>query len=161
MQVTLSEAQVTDLSEIYTIKQQVFKKLFEKYHDRETSPYMESFERLHEKFLLPYSSYYLIKINQVTCGYLRVTRSPEGKTAKIGPIAILPFFENQGIGKQAMLLVEEECQQIECWQLDTILQESRLLKFYQSLGYKALDKVVHLQPNMDLIYFEKRTRSKI
>lgn len=161
MQVYLLEAETTDLPEVYAIKQQVFRKLFETYHDQDSSPYMESFERLHEKFMMSYSFYYLIKINQVTCGYLRITLSPEGKTAKIGPIAILPFFENQGIGKQAMLLIEKVHPQVECWQLDTILQESRLMNFYQSLGYRSLEKTVNLQPNMDLIYFEKKTKSKI
>ena len=48
-----------------------------------------------------------------------------GTTAKIGPIGVDPLVQGQGIGTQAMQLVEQTFPEVKEWRLSTILQETK------------------------------------
>ena len=73
----------------------------------------------------------------------------------MAPICILPANENHGIGKMAIQLVEAKFSSIKTWQLSTILQETRLLSFYQTLGYQLSDRTSPIVTGMDRVFLTK------
>lgn len=68
---------------------------------------------------------FFIKQQDKRIGYLRVVMDDSGTTAKIGPIGVDPLVEGQGIGTQAMQLVEQTFPEVKEWRLSTILQETK------------------------------------
>ncbi len=70
-----------------------------------------------------------------TVGFIKLTVEEE-HTTKLSSIALLPSYENRGIGRQAMTLIERIVQ-TDTIRLNTILQEPKLVHFYHSLGYSA------------------------
>ncbi|MDU4625645.1 MAG: hypothetical protein E6Y42_14660 [Enterococcus gallinarum] len=65
------------------------------------------------------------------------------------------IYENHGIGKMAIQLVEAKFSSIKTWQLSTILQETRLLSFYQTLGYQLSDRTSPIVTGMDRVFLTK------
>ena len=55
----------------------------------------------------------------------------------------------------AIQLVEAKFSSIKTWQLSTILQETRLLSFYQTLGYQLSDRTSPIVTGMDRVFLTK------
>lgn len=68
---------------------------------------------------------FFIKQQAKRIGYFRVVMDDSGTTAKIGPIGVDPLVEGQGIGTQAMQLVEQTFPEVKEWRLSAILQETK------------------------------------
>jgi len=144
-----------DILEAYEIQKLVFENLYSKYKD-ERSPFIESKSSLLEKIKRPNDYFYFIKKNEKTIGYARVFTNENQTKAKIGPIGILPKNEEQGLGTEAMILIEKEFPTVKEWYLDTILQESKLTHFYTKLGYKKTGRTEKIQEGMDIVFFIKK-----
>ncbi|MHC5218025.1 GNAT family N-acetyltransferase [Enterococcus sp. LJL128] len=130
-----------------------FQELLSKYGDQETNPANVTMERLQEIACDPSNKLYFILLDNRIIGSMRIVR--QGKKVKIGPIGILPEFQNQGIGQQSMFLIEQELTSVKVWLLDTIKQEEKPVHFYLSLGYKPTGQIESIQPNMDSIFLRK------
>lgn len=150
----LEELGEKDLSEVHQIQKLVFENLYSKYKD-DGSPFKESQSSLLEKIKQPNNFYYFIKNDKKRIGYARILTNEELTQAKIGPIGILPENEEQGLGTEAMILIEKTFPTVEKWYLDTILQESKLIHFYTKLGYKETGQIETIQEKMDIIFFTK------
>lgn len=55
-----------------------------------------------------------------------------------------------------MLLIEKKFPTVKEWYLDTILQETKLIRFYTKLGYEETGNIESIQENMDIVYFMKK-----
>lgn len=158
MLIQLKEAKLSDLLSIYLIQKAAFKSLFLRYQDGETSPYLQSFEKLNAKFSASNTTYYLIMTAQKTVGFLKLTVEQE-HTTKLSSIALLPSYENRGIGRQAMTLIERNVQ-TDTIRLNTILQESKLVHFYHSLGYFPTDRFQSPSSAICFVSFTKKIAAK-
>lgn len=88
MLIQLKEAKLSDLLSIYLIQKTAFKSLFLRYQDKETSPYLQSFEKLNAKFSASNTTYYLIMTAQKTVGFIKLTVEQEHTTSYLPS----PFF---------------------------------------------------------------------
>ncbi|MEC5338414.1 hypothetical protein IGI86_001664 [Enterococcus sp. AZ188] len=158
MLIQLKEAKLSDLLSIYLIQKAAFKSLFLRYQDGETSPNLQSFEKLNAKFSASNTTYYLIMTAQKTVGFLKLTVEQE-HTTKLSSIALLPSYENRGIGRQAMTLIERNVQ-TDTIHLNTILQEPKLVHFYHSLGYSQTGRFQSTSSAICFVSFTKKIAAK-
>ncbi|MFR4956518.1 GNAT family N-acetyltransferase [Enterococcus gallinarum] len=156
MDIQLEKVTYQTLPIAYRIQKESFKQLFEQYQDTETSPYLETYENFSKKYQRENNYFYLIQADGSAVGFVRIVLSEApALVARVAPICILPANENHGIGKMAIQLVEAKFSSIKTWQLSTILQETRLLSFYQTLGYQLSDRMSPIVTGMDRVFLTK------
>lgn len=150
---TLLSVSPGDASALLNVEHQSFQALLEKYQDYETNPAMEPLDRLAQKLANPYREYWFILEDGQTAGFISVKHLEDSLC--VSPIGLLPKYQGMGIGYRAMLLLEETYPENQCWELETIFQEPRLCKFYESLGYQKTGELIPVKPGMDLISYKK------
>jgi RimJ/RimL family protein N-acetyltransferase len=74
---------------------------------------------------------------------------------RLGVISISPSFQSKGIGQQAIRLMETFYPGAETWELDTILQEPRLLHLYEKLGYRRVGEPEVINERMSMVFMKK------
>ncbi|MCL4887182.1 GNAT family N-acetyltransferase [Streptococcus suis] len=89
-----------------------------------------------------------------TVGLVRTTVAEDAEQGWLGLIGIDPDHRGKGYGHKAMLELESLYPTVRRWVLCTVLQESKLVSFYEKLGYKAI-KTEPEQEGMDMVYMEK------
>lgn len=157
MSLSLTDAHKSDLALIFDIQKKAFESLYSKYHDDNTSPYMETFKSLHQKFVNPENHFFLIQLESLTVGFLKISTNSKRETIRISPIAILPKHENKGYGKLALFEAETKFEAKKSI-LSTIKQEDKLVHFYKSCGYTPTGYKESNTEGMSFIYFEKFLR---
>lgn len=148
-----------NLSDIIMIQKAAFQKLYKKYQDHQTSPYTQTLAGLQEKYRLPNNYFFLIATTE-TIGFIRVVTYDSQTRARIAPIGILPNKENQGYGSHVLQLIETTFPTVMTWQLSTILQEEKLIHFYQKAGYHQQKDTQEIQENMTITFFTKNIFQK-
>lgn len=145
-----------ELPQIQTMYRLAFKLLYERYHDTATNPYLESLTSLTAKHALPNNSYYFFEVAGTIVGMARLIKTA-ATTMRVSPLLILPNYQNRGYAQLMLRSLETHFPAVNCWQLDTIAEEAKLVQLYQHAGYTQLDQYCdEIQPQMHLIYFEKR-----
>ena len=134
MPIHLHKASESDCPLLHDIQVKSFSALLEKYRDFDTNPAAESVERVYQRFAQPFTDYYLILEGDSPVGMLRVCDF--GEECRLSPICVLPAFQGRGIAQQAMVLAEDLYPAARKWTLDTILQEARLCRLYEKMGYQ-------------------------
>lgn len=127
--------------------------MLEKYRDYGTSPAAMTLERLCRRLDSPGREYWFILEDGRRAGFLCVRQQEDAR--RVSPIGLLPECRGKGIGRRAMLLLEEQYPQTRRWTLGTIRQEPGLCGFYESLGYRATGEAWTIQPGMDEVGYEK------
>ncbi|WP_100065356.1 GNAT family N-acetyltransferase [Miniphocaeibacter massiliensis] len=146
-----------NISEFYKIQKICFKDLYNKYND-DGNPYKESLEGLINKLSRNNNYLYLIYLRNELVGGVRIVT--DNRIGRIAPMFVLPKYQNKGIGKQILLKIESLYNSIEHWELDTIKEENKLVKFYKSLGYLETGKEKFINENMNIVYLEKINNKK-
>lgn len=149
------EFKESDIDTVFQIQQEAYKPLYDKYHDDETSPYMESKEVVLYKYTRPDTKGYLFIKDGVAVGSVRIILSPEAKTAKVSALGVRPQYQGQGIAQQALLAIEKIHSDVEHWFLGTILQEAGNCHLYEKLGYKQTGHTFKINENMTLVDYSK------
>lgn len=157
--ISLEKVQQSELAQIHFLQKIAFESLYDTYQD-EGSPFKQTQASLLAKFKRPLECYFFIKQQDKRIGYLRVVMDDSGTTAKIGPIGVDPLVEGQGIGTQAMQLVEQTFPEVKEWRLSTILQETTLCHFYEKMGYQKTGEIVWIQEEMALVFYIKTIEDK-
>jgi GNAT superfamily N-acetyltransferase len=90
----------------------------------------------------------------------RLWSSPEHRPLYLGKLAIRPTYQGQGLGKWCVHKVEEFAQAWKCQvvRFDAIAQHTRLIQFYQNLGYhvRGTRPIVDWRGlEWEIVYFEK------
>lgn len=148
----------SDIDTVFRIQQAAYKPLFEKYHDVQTNPYMESKERVFEKYTSEGTQGYLFVKDGVPVGAVRVRIYPEDNTAKISALGVLPEYQGQKIAQNALRQIEELHRDADRWFLATILQEEGNCHLYEKLGYKRTGEPQVVNKLMTLVFYEKTVR---
>ena len=118
------EFKENDIDIVFEIQRAAYKPLYEKYHDDSSNPYMENKETILRKYMRPSAKGYLFIKDGEIVGTVRINLRPENKCGKISALAVHPQHQGQGIAQEALLKIEKMHNDIECWVLDTILQEA-------------------------------------
>ncbi len=145
----------SDIDTVFGIQQAAYKPLYEKYHDDDSNPYMESKETVLRKYMRTDTKGYLFLLSGVPVGAVRIILYPENKSAKVSALGVLPQYQGQGIAQQALLKIEKKHSDIERWFLDTILQEAGNCHLYEKIGYKRTGKIQVINEKLTLVFYEK------
>jgi predicted GNAT family N-acyltransferase len=80
--------------------------------------------------------HFLAFVDGTVVGTARVVILDEGRTAKIGRVAVLQSHRGLGLGKQLMLAIEKASELSNCERF-YLQAQTHALKFYEQLGYTA------------------------
>jgi N-acetylglutamate synthase-like GNAT family acetyltransferase len=152
----LIKAKIEDANEIHQMQLKSFKSLLEKYEDYDTNPGNENIEKTVQRLNETFTDYYIIKLNGESIGGIRIRGFEEGDLCKVGPLFILPEYQNKGIGQRTFKMIEKKYNPKDGWVLDTILQEQGNCHLYEKIGYKKTGKIEKINERMDIVYYEKR-----
>ena len=147
--------QKSNIDTVFEIKQAAYNPLYDKYQDRDTSPYLESKETLLQKYTREGTKGYLFIKNGVTVGTVRIKLSPDSKSAWVSGLAVLPQYQGQGIAQQALRTIEEAHKEVEKWHLITVLQKPKNCHLYEKLGYRQTGETEILNDKMTFVFYEK------
>jgi N-acetylglutamate synthase-like GNAT family acetyltransferase len=155
MNINLVKACMDNAEELYKMQIITFKPLLEKYQDYDLNPGNEKIEETIARLNEEITDYYIIKLNGNSVGGIRIRRFEEGNLCKVGPLYILPEYQNKGIAQNVFTIIEKEYNPKNGWILDTILQEKVNCHLYEKLGYKKTGKIEKINERMDIVYYEK------
>ncbi len=157
-EVILILATEKDAELLHNMKYEAFLPLYNKYHDDETSPVMESIDKVIWKLTHPNSEYYIIQADGENAGAICVRHNKQQEDSNceyISPLFILPKFQNQGIAQAAINKVFELYPNTVAWRLDTIKQEAGNCHLYEKCGFVRTGVEHMVNENMTLIDYEK------
>lgn len=150
------EFKESDIDIVFEIQRAAYKPLYEKYHDDDTNPYMESKETLLQKYTRTGTKGYLFIKDGVPVGSVRINLYPESKSGRVSALGVHPQYQGQGIAQQALLEIEKMHSDVERWFLDTIMQEAGNCHLYEKIGYKRTGKFENINEKMTLVFYEKK-----
>ena len=156
MDIKLIKANLNDVDELYKMQIITFKPLLDKYQDYDLNPGNENIEKTIARMNENFTDYYIIIFDKISVGGIRIRRLEEENLCKVGPIFILPEYQNKGIAQRVFTIIEEMYKPKNGWILDTILQESGNCHLYEKIGYKKTGKVEKINEKMDIVYYEKK-----
>jgi N-acetylglutamate synthase-like GNAT family acetyltransferase len=108
MDIKLIKAKIEDSNKIHQMQLKSFKSLLEKYEDYDTNPGNEDIEKTIQRLNETITDYYIIKLNEESIGGIRVLRLEEGNLCKVGPLFILPEYQNKGFGQKTFKMIEKK-----------------------------------------------------
>ena len=145
----------SDADSVLEIQRAAYRPLFEKYRDEATNPYLESREKIIEKYSRSHTKGYIFIVDGKPVGSVRVMFCPEEKRARISALAVRPEYQGRGIAQEALLRIESLHPDVEKWQLDTISEEAGNCHLYEKLGYRQTGEAKRINENMTLVFYEK------
>ncbi len=154
MEVQLRRATLADAEEILRMQREGFAETLATYQDMDTNPALEPLSRIQARLAQPFTFFYFILRGEEAVGCIRVVDQGNEKPKRISPLFILPRYQNQGYGQQAIYLAEAAHGSTN-WQLGTILQEPRNCHLYEKMGYHATGEIVVINERMTLVIYEK------
>lgn len=152
--IRLIKAGIGDAERIHAMQTAAFRALLEKYKDYDTNPGAEKLDDTILRFRDPSVSYYFICLDNAEIGVIRI--SEYGDRLMLRQIFILPDYRGHGYARAAIRLAEALYPNAAEWRLDTILQEEKLCRLYEEMGYSRTGETERIREGMDLVYFVKR-----
>ncbi len=152
--VALRKAHIEDYKIIHENQTIAFKPLLDHYKDYDTNPGMETTEKVREEIGQQHNDYYHILIEDSLIGMIRIRRKDNG-VRRISRMYIMPDYQNKGYAQTAITLAESLYPEAKIWELDTILQETKLCHLYEKMGYKRTGEVIPVNVDMSLVSYQK------
>ena len=87
------EFRESDIDTVFEIQQAAYKPLYEKYHDDNSNPYMESKDTVLRKYMRTGTKGYLFIKNGVPVGAVRINLYPENKSCRVSALAVHPRYQ--------------------------------------------------------------------
>ncbi len=154
--IRLQQAKEEDLTLLHTLQVEAFMPLYEKYHDDETNPALESQERILSKICSPDSEFYIIFLEQTPVGGVRIKKDPKGEEAKwISPLFIIPAHQNKGIACTVINCIFAMYKEVPKWKLDTIKEEKGNCHLYEKCGFQRVGDEIRVNEFLTLVCYEK------
>ena len=151
----LRKAKEEDLTTIHGAQIESFQEILGKYQDFQTNPGAESLAQIRSRYNQPNSDYYLVSVDGIFVGAIRIVTNESNTVARISPMFIRPEYQGLGYGRQTINEIEKLYQSITKWELDTIREEDSPMYFYENLGYRRTGKVEAIRSGMTIAFFEK------
>lgn len=159
----LVRATSQDIKLLRRLQIEAFMPLYEKYQDDETSPAKESEERLLKKVEDPNADFYLIYVEAVPVGGIRVSRHRGAVQIKnvawISPLFVIPKYQNRGIAQSVIQKIFKLYPDIVTWKLDTIKQELGNCHLYEKCGFVRVGAEEIVNDRMTLVNYERPIRN--
>lgn len=146
-----------DYEELYNIRKEAFKPVYDIYEDDDFSPYKESFKKFEKRNLK--GDCYFLDYKGKAVGCILIIEIEPG-CMQLSNIAILPDYNGKGIAKYAIERMELMHPEILSWKLDAIKDYSRSANLYSHMGYRIVGKERKLTEKLTLIDMEKRKNIK-
>ena len=156
VEINLVKASVENAEEIHKMQIEAFRNLLEKYKDYDTNPGNENIDKVIERIKQETTDYYIIKMENISVGAIRINKLENGEKCRIAPIFILPEYQNKGIAQEVFKIIEEEYKPKDGWILSTILEEERNCYLYEKMGYKKTGEGKKINEIMNIVYYEKK-----
>ena len=131
--IRLIKANAEDASLLHRLQREAFMPLYERYHDYETSPALETVSRVAEK--ISDSDFLVIYLGDTPVGGVRVRRfENDGEVARnISPLFVIPEYWDKGIGSEVMKVLFDIYSDADKWTLATIEEDERNCHFTKSM----------------------------
>jgi GNAT superfamily N-acetyltransferase len=155
MNIKLQKVKKHELIELHSLQISAFEELLRKYQDFDTNPGAESLQKIEDRYFQSSTTYFFIKLKEKNIGAIRIIYKEENESIRISPMFIHPEYQNQHLGKEAVLELEKLFTNVKKWSLDTILQENKLCHFYENLGYSDTGEREKVKDGMDIIFYHK------
>lgn len=148
--------QNADIDAVFAVQQAAYLPLFQKYQDTESNPYMESKEKVLQKYTREGTQGYVFWLNGEVVGAVRINLYPEYHSGRVSALCVHPVHQGKGIAQQALNRIEEMHSNVRKWFLDTILQEKGNCHLYEKLGYHQTGRTEKINDQMTLVFYEKK-----
>ena len=147
----IKKAEFSDLEEILQLQKRAYESEAELYNDFDIPPLVQTLKEVENEF----ENHVFLKVveNEKIIGSVRALLI-DPKTCYIGKLIVHPDFQNQGIGTNLMIEIENIFKGCEKFELITGHKSTKNLKLYEKLGYKEF-KTNKLTENLNLVYLEK------
>ena len=155
MDIRVSRFRNCDIDTVFEIQRTAYKPLYEKYHDDNSNPYMESKETVLHKYTRAGTLGYIFFIDATAVGAVRINIDDVSKSGRVSALCVLPQYQGRGIAQAALLEIEKLHPDVERWFLDTILEEPGNCHLYEKIGYKKTGKTEVINEKMTLVFYEK------
>jgi isopentenyldiphosphate isomerase/GNAT superfamily N-acetyltransferase len=150
--ISLKKATLRDTETLFELQKKVFKPLYEKYEDHETSPVHQTIERFMDR--LNTGDFYKIIYNHVLVGSVHVFPISSG-VMRLHMINILDEYQGKGIAQLVISRLESMYPEVTKWELDTILEEERNCYLYEKMGYIQTEDRWKINDKMTLVHYVK------
>ncbi|MEH7883931.1 GNAT family N-acetyltransferase [Bacillus sp. JJ1609] len=150
--ISLWKASIDDAEELLELQKEVFKPLYQKYNDHETSPVTQTMERFLTRF--ERGDYYKITYEGQLAGSVNVYQKTPG-LMRLHIINIREEYHNRGIAQKVMARLELMYPEAEAWELGTILSEERNCYLYEKMGYEQQGDRKVINDKMTLVSYRK------
>lgn len=154
-ELTLEKATINDANELLLLQRSAFRPYTLKYADFTDNPAEMTLDRMRFNIGYQYGHYCKIIINNKVCGGVFSFQTDEPNSYKIAQFYLDPFYQHRGYGTIALFKYMALFPKVKCWKLDTIMEETDLVKLYQNLGFVVTD-VETIRPGFSFAYMEKR-----
>lgn len=154
MNIELVRASLEDAEVIWKMQCIAFAELLERYQDFDTNPGNEPLEKVQWRFSFPATYFYIIQVDGVNAGAIRIIDHHDDSPKKISPLFVLPQFQGKGIA-QAAIREAERIHGSDNWCLDTILQEKGNCHLYEKMGYRQTGETRVINDRMTLVFYKK------
>lgn len=148
--------QTVDIDAVFAVQQAAYLPLFQKYQDTESNPYMESKEKVLQKYTRAGTQGYVFWLEGEVVGAVRINLYPEYHSGRVSALCVHPMHQGKGIAQQALYRIEELHADVRKWFLDTILQEKGNCHLYEKLGYHQTGRTEKISDQMTLVFYEKK-----
>ena len=147
-------AKINDAEEILNLQKLAFQSQARIYNDDKLPPLIQELDEIKQEF----REKIVLKaiINEQIIGSVRAYED-EG-TCHIGRLIVHPDFQNQGIGKQLMLAVEDSFEDCARFELFTGYKSVKNIHLYEKLNYKTFKIGEEYSISRVKLYFMEKTR---
>ncbi|WBW95701.1 GNAT family N-acetyltransferase [Oceanirhabdus sp. W0125-5] len=155
MKIKFKKAALTDGAKLLEIQKKSFQEALELYKDYDTNPMFEKLEKIQYK-IENHNYYKIISDGKIIGGIHAYSKG--AFQYYINRLFIHPDYENLGIGKKAMVFIENQFPDARIWTLETPHKSLKNHYFYENLGYIRTGQVEEINENLKLIYFKKEMK---
>ncbi|MDP4091360.1 MAG: bifunctional NUDIX hydrolase family protein/GNAT family N-acetyltransferase [Bacillota bacterium] len=157
-EISLARADVCEAEVLLELQKEVFKPIYEKYQDHDTSPVNQTRDKFLRKFEL--GDYYKVLYKDNLAGSVFVYEKAPG-VMRLHIINILEEYQNRGIAQEVIWRLELLYPQAESWLLETILTEQRNCHVYEKMGYKRNGELKAINDRLTLVGYVKDNPSRL
>lgn len=140
----------------YLLKLQhtAYAQMLDRFKDFASNPGNENFESFLKRFDDIESKFLFIKSSNEILGAIRLTEQKDKPYKKLSTLMIWPKYWGRGVAKKTFELLEKTYEN-QYWVLNTVMEETKLCRLYESLGYVQLEEKLKVKDGMTIVTYMK------
>lgn len=153
---TITLANHDDLPLILELQKLCYRSEADIYNDYSIAPLHQTLDDIRHEFT--FMEFFKVEINGVLVGSVRAYK--DNKTCNVGKLIVHPSHQNNGIGKQLLLHVEDAFSECSNFVLFTGFMSMKNLYIYNKLGYKEYDRQA-ISPQFTFVFLQKTREDRL